>query len=88
MAKQVQVRIVLDVALDDPNAVSDPACSMYAAMESTVPDADPLPASLERDLRTMPGLALQTLIDPRQLVDRLPGVTFVGAETLVEPHAP
>ncbi|MBV9291651.1 MAG: hypothetical protein JO222_04310 [Frankiales bacterium] len=88
MAKQVQVRVVLNVTLDDPRAVSDAACSVYAAMETTPPGGDPLPASLERDLRQMPGLALQTLINPRALIHQVPGVSFVGAETLVEPHAP
>ena len=35
MAKQVRVRILLDLALDDPEAVSEAACAMYAAMETT-----------------------------------------------------
>ena len=61
---------------------------MYAAMDSAVSGADPLPASLERDLHAMPGLALQTLINPRQLVDSLTGVTLIRAETLVEPREP
>ena len=87
MAKQVQVRIVLDVTLDDPKAVSDAACSMYAAMGTTGPGSSALSPSLEHDLREMPGLALQTMINPRLLVERIPGVTLVGAETLVEPHA-
>lgn len=88
MAKQVQVRIVLDVTLNDPQAVSDAACSMYAVMDTASAGTDPLPPSLERDLRQMPGLALQTLINPSLLFERVPGVSLVAAETLVEPHAP
>lgn len=55
MRKQVEARIVLHVALDDPRAVSDAACAMYASMEPAMPGAEPLPAALEHDLRAMPG---------------------------------
>lgn len=88
MPKRVQLHITIDVALDDPAALSDAACRMYAQMDSDPPGGDPLPADLERDLRAKPGFALQALIDASRLLAGVPGVSFERAELLVEPHEP
>ncbi len=86
MPLRVQVRVVVEVDLEDAVAVSDAACQTFAAMDAVPPGRNPLPPDLERDLRQMPGLALEQLIDPWRLLEGIPGVEFVRAQTLVEPR--
>ena len=91
MTNRVVVNIRLEVRLDDAQAVSDAACALFRSMETEPPGGNPLPPNLETDLNAMPGLALQSPVNPRCLeeqVSKIDGVIVERVEVLVDPHRP
>ena len=89
MGNRVVVNVRVEVRLDDAQAVSDAACSLFRSMETEPPGRNPLPPKLEADFHAMPGLALQSLIQPGCLaeqISKIDGVAVERLEVLVEPH--
>lgn len=91
MATRVVVNVRVEVRIDDADAVSAAACARFRSMETDPPGGDPLPPKLEADLQGMPGLALQSLLDPRCLEEQISDIEGVVVErlgVLVDPHGP